>query len=54
MPSKYVHDITAIAQHDEICDGSKCPFFYFEYKDETITDSARNRTVLMVGGMHGN
>ena len=45
--------MTHLATHNERCGGSKCSYFYYEYKEEKI-NMDEEASVLLVGGMHGN
>ena len=54
VPEASIHDVSHLTKYDELCSGTKCPFVYYEYRKDNVTDATRNRSVLLVAGMHGN
>lgn len=54
VPERYIHDVSHFSNDNELCDGKRCQYFYYEYEDESFRGEAQRKTVLMVAGMHGN
>jgi predicted deacylase len=46
--------VSHLAVNNELCSGKKCKFVYYEYFSPGRIEKDRNRTVLLVSGMHGN